>query len=64
MIPDFNHKETGKYLEDNNIHSYIINAGGNVKVGKAYKKEYYKIGIADPLNPSDIFIKLNIIKSR
>ena len=32
----------GKYLEDNNIHSYIINAGGNVKVGKAYKKEYYK----------------------
>ena len=50
----------GKYLEDNNIHSYIINAGGNVKVGKAYKKEYYKVGIADPLNPSDIFIKLNI----
>ena len=50
----------GKYLEDNNIHSYIINAGGNVKVGKAYKKEYYKVGIADPSNPSDIFIKLNI----
>lgn len=50
----------GKYLEDNNIHSYIINAGGNVKVGKAYQKEAYVVGITDPNHLDDIFIKLNI----
>lgn len=50
----------GKYLEDNNINSYIINAGGNVKVGKAYNKEYYTVGITNPINPNDIFTKLNI----
>ena len=29
----------GRYLEENDIHSYIINAGGNVMVGKAYNKD-------------------------
>lgn len=38
-----------KYLEDNNINYYIINAGGNVKVGKSYKG-YYNIGIQSPIN--------------
>lgn len=50
----------GKYLEENNIYSYIINAGGNVKVGKAYNKDYYVVGITDPDNTSNIFTKLNI----
>lgn len=50
----------GKYLEDNNINSYIINAGGNVKVGKAYNKEYYTVGITNPTNTNDIFTKVNI----
>lgn len=50
----------GKYLEDNNITSYIINAGGNVKTGIPYNKDTYTVGITDPLNTSNIFIKLNI----
>lgn len=39
----------GEYLESVGIKSYIINAGGNVLVGKAYKKDYYTIGIESPL---------------
>ena len=50
----------GNYLEDNNIHNYIINAGGNVKVGKAYNKESYVVGITNPDNTSSIFTKVNI----
>lgn len=50
----------GNYLEDNGINSYIINAGGNVKVGKAYNKEHYLVGITDPDNTSTIFTKVNI----
>ena len=50
----------GNYLEDNNINSYIINAGGNVKVGKAYNKDSYTIGITDPTNKETIFTKVNI----
>lgn len=50
----------GKYLEDNNISSYIINAGGNVKVGKACKKDNFIVGITDPNNVNTIFTKLNI----
>ena len=49
-----------KALEDNNINNYIINAGGNVKVGKAYNKEYYVVGITNPDNTSNIFTKVNI----
>jgi len=48
------------YLEDSGISSYVINAGGNVKVGKAYDKESFVIGITDPNSISDIFVKLNI----
>ena len=50
----------GKYLEDNNIYSYIINAGGNVKVGKSYNKDYYTVGITDPDNKESIFTKVKI----
>ena len=50
----------GEYLEDNGINNYIINAGGNVKVGKAYDKDYYIVGITDPNNTSNIFTKVNI----
>ncbi len=50
----------GKYLEDNSINNYIINAGGNVKVGKAYDKESYVIGITNPENINTIFTKVNI----
>lgn len=50
----------GEYLEENNINSYIINAGGNVKVGKAYDKSYYVVGITNPDNTSNIFTKVNV----
>lgn len=50
----------GKYLEDNQIYSYIINAGGNVKVGKSYNKDYYTVGITNPDSKEDIFTKVKI----
>lgn len=50
----------GEYLEDNNIYSYIINAGGNVKVGKAYNKNNFVVGITNPDNTSDMFTKVNV----
>lgn len=50
----------GSYLESKGITSYIINAGGNVKVGKPYNKETYIIGITNPDNTSDIFTSVNV----
>lgn len=50
----------GEFLEDNNIYSYIINAGGNVKVGKAYNKNNFVVGITNPDNTSDMFTKVNV----
>lgn len=44
----------GKYLEEKGFDYYIINAGGNVKVGKSYKG-YYTIGIASPINQNENF---------
>lgn len=38
----------GKYLESIGINHYLINAGGNVKVGVPYNKEKFSIGIEDP----------------
>lgn len=48
------------YLEESGINNYIINAGGNVKVGKAYNKDNYVVGITDPDNTSSIFSMVNI----
>jgi len=50
----------GNYLEERKIESYIINAGGNVKVGKAHDKENYVVGITNPDDTSTIFNKVNI----
>lgn len=47
-------EEAGKYLESVGIEKYLINAGGNVKVGKAYNKDYYKIGVQNPVKSSDL----------
>lgn len=48
------------YLESLKIDKYLIDAGGNIKVGNAYKKDNYTIGIQDPINTNTIFTKLNI----
>lgn len=45
----------GDYLENNGINYYIINAGGNVKVGKS-NKGYFSIGIASPNETTDNFM--------
>lgn len=37
-----------KYLRDNGIKYFLINAGGNVSAGDSYLKDYYKIGIQSP----------------
>lgn len=51
-------KIVGEYLESINLDEYLINAGGNVLVGKHYKNSNYKIGIEDPNNKDDIFTVL------
>lgn len=52
-------EEVGKYLESIGINKYIINAGGNVLVGKHYDNDAYKVGIEDPTNSdSSIFMKV------
>lgn len=48
-------EESGKYLEEKSLNKYIINAGGNVKVGKSYDKDLYQIGLEDPNNKGDIY---------
>lgn len=47
-----------KYLEDNGCYKYLINAGGNVRVGKTYKSSKYLVGIEEPFNTSNIYDKL------
>lgn len=49
----------GNYLEEQGIDKYIINAGGNVKVGNHYDNGKYKIGIENPNNPSNIYEVIN-----
>lgn len=50
----------GNYLESSNINDYIIDAGGNIKVGKPSKKDNYTVGITNPTDPNNIFTKLNV----
>ncbi len=49
----------GKYLESIGITDYLINAGGNVKVGNSYKKENYRIGIQSPIENQDLMTVIN-----
>lgn len=50
----------GEFLEANEIDKYIINAGGNVKVGKAYDLDLYQIGIENPTQTSEIYKIINV----
>lgn len=50
----------GNYLEELKIDKYLIDAGGNIKVGNNYKKDNYTIGIQNPIETNKIFTKLNI----
>lgn len=41
-------EKVGEYLESKGLDYYLINAGGNIKVGKNYKRGYYNIAIENP----------------
>ena len=45
----------GNYLESIGIDKYLINAGGNVKVGNHYDNKKYKIGVENPNDTSQIY---------
>jgi len=48
-------EKVGNYLESKGITKYLINAGGNVKVGDHYNSGKYKVGIENPLIANDIY---------
>lgn len=48
-------EEVAKMLKKNGMDSFIINAGGNVVVGKAHNKEKYSIGIESPEKDKDVY---------
>lgn len=50
----------GNYLENIGIDKYLIDAGGNIKVGNNYKKDNYLIGIQNPIETNKVFTKLNV----
>lgn len=55
-------KEASLYLKNNNVKYFLINAGGNVEVGDNYLKPYYKIGIENSLDKSNLkVLKVNNI---
>ncbi|MDD3341121.1 MAG: FAD:protein FMN transferase [Bacilli bacterium] len=43
------------YLLKNGISKYIINAGGNIIVGKHYGDSFYKIGLEDPTEKGNYY---------
>ena len=47
-------EEVGQYLESMGINEYLINAGGNVKVGESYLKDKYKVGVQSPIKNEDL----------
>jgi len=45
----------GEYFTTKGLDKYIINAGGNVKVGNHYNGDRYKIGLEDPFDKSSVY---------
>lgn len=63
IVKGYTTEVAGKYLENIGITKYIINAGGNVKVGKHYNGKKYRIGVQDPTDISktiDVVEKNNV----
>ena len=50
----------GDYLESKGITKYLINAGGNIKVGKSYKASKYVVGLEEPFNTTNVYKKLYV----
>lgn len=51
--------KAGELLEENGFNKYIINAGGQVLVGKSYRDDLYKVGVKHPLKNENLTI-LNV----
>ena len=51
-------EKVGEYLESIGYKKYLINAGGNVKVGSKYKSDSYLVGLEEPFNTSNIYKKI------
>lgn len=49
-----------EYFEENGCTKYLINAGGNVKVGESYKIGKYKVGLEEPFNTSNVYKTLSV----
>jgi len=49
----------GNFLEKEGFNKYLINAGGNVKLGNHYTDKYV-IGLEDPIDQNKIYQKLNL----
>ena len=52
-------KKVGEYFDNIGVKDYLINAGGNVLVGKNSKKEAYQVGIQSPNKDGNL---LTIVK--
>jgi len=50
----------GDYLENMGINEYLINAGGNVKVGTHYDNEKFVVGIQDP-DSENLLTQINVV---
>ena len=53
-------KKVAELLKENDIKSYIINAGGNVVVGEAYNKDYFTVGVENPTDTSSLYTKIKV----
>jgi len=53
-------EKVGEYLEGEGCTKYLINAGGNVKVGESYKIGKYNVGLEEPFNTSNIYKTLSV----
>lgn len=53
-------EKVSEYFEENGCTKYLINAGGNVKVGESYKIGKYSVGLEEPFNTSNIYKTLSV----
>ncbi len=53
-------EKVAEYFEENGCNKYLINAGGNVKVGESYKIGKYSVGLEEPFNTSNIYKTVSV----
>jgi len=61
IVKGYTNQIVSEYLESIGIDRYLINAGGNILVGKHYKNDKYTIGIENPMkNDASISLKVSL----